>query len=173
MRFMMAMVFATASVGLVATALAEVPELAKVGAVVPRVITVNAPTDQRCRFVNDVLQGQLERVLTEGGLKMLPSTDIERAPNFTMVMVADLPNPKIPSAKDRCLVTAEAALTVPLEPPVGSAVVELWRAAPVLGEVLAGRDAGTPSAELADQAQRFVDGFVKYFFEQRGTPKAP
>lgn len=45
--------------------------------------------------------------------------------------------------------------------------------APVLGEVLAGEDPETPSVDLADQARRFVDGYVKYFFEQRGTPKAP
>src|SRR4030095_9949089 len=88
--------------GFAPMALAEVPALANVNAVVPRLITVNAPTDQRCRFVNDVLQEQLERVLSEGGLKMLPPTDLESAPVFTMIMVADLPNPKIPSAKDRC-----------------------------------------------------------------------
>ena len=154
-------------------AFAEVPSLANVGAVVPRLLTVNAPTDPRCRFVTEVLQAQLERVLTAGGLKMLPPADIETAPTFTMLMVADLPNPKIPSTKDRCLVTAEAALTVPLEPPVEDAVIALWKAAPVLGEVLAGKDPKTPSADLADQARRFIDGYAKYFFEQRASSKAP
>jgi len=173
MRLIISSIFATILLSLARTALAEVPALANVNAVVPRLITVNAPSDQRCRFVNDALQGQLERVLSEGGLKMLPLSDIATAPTFTMVMVADLPNPEIPSAKDRCLVTAEAALTVPLEPAVEGAVIALWKAAPVLGEVLAGSDPKTPSADLADQARRFIDGYVKYFFEQRGTPKAP
>ena len=154
-------------------AFAEVPSLAEVDAVVPTLLTVNAPKDPRCRFVNEVLQAQLERVLSEGGLKILPPSDVDTAPTFTMLMVADLPNPTIPSTEDRCLVTAEAALTVPVEPPVVGAVVELWTAAPVLGEVLAGNDPKTPSADLADQARRFIDGYIEYFLQQRASSKAP